>query len=284
MKILYVTDLHGNYSKYKKICSLLDTYKPDIVINGGDMYPKNAGSREQLKLEQKDFVNEYLPNIFEAFEDKKIYYLCMPGNDDFMMFDTLLEHQCSNFKYVHNIAQSIVSIGDYEFIGMNMVPDYPFGLKDRCLKDDFYFKFVPQRMAKPIISKIDGSEEFMEFEDVDIWFSFCSTNKPIDSLLKTLPEPKDIHKTIYVIHCPPARCKLDVCADGREVGSRSIYDFILLHQPLLTLHGHIHESPRMTNTWKHKIGSTIAVQPGQLKELTYVTVDLDTMDINRITT
>ncbi len=33
-------------------------------------------------------------------------------------------------------------------------------------------------------------------------------------------------------------------------------------QPLLTLHGHIHESPVLSGHWAERIGNTICVNPG----------------------
>jgi Icc-related predicted phosphoesterase len=43
-----------------------------------------------------------------------------------------------------------------------------------------------------------------------------------------------------------------------HVGSIAIQRFIKTHQPLLTLHGHIHESVRITGLWKEKIGRTFS--------------------------
>ena len=43
-----------------------------------------------------------------------------------------------------------------------------------------------------------------------------------------------------------------------HVGSIAVKDMILDRQPLLTLHGHVHESARITGSWKEKIGSTYA--------------------------
>ncbi len=37
-------------------------------------------------------------------------------------------------------------------------------------------------------------------------------------------------------------------------------------QPLLTLHGHIHESPDLSGRWAERIGSTICVNPGAAGE------------------
>lgn len=95
--------------------------------------------------------------------------------------------------------------------------------------------------------------------------------------MKNLVRPKDISKAVYIIHMPPARLGLDKCSHGAEVGSQAVYHFIEEHQPLLTLHGHIHESPQMTGKWFNELGRTVCIQPGQLGELSYAIIDLDQM-------
>ena len=47
----------------------------------------------------------------------------------------------------------------------------------------------------------------------------------------------------------------------RPRGSIAIERFIEDRQPLLTLHGHVHESARLTGSWQEKIGRHIAFQP-----------------------
>jgi uncharacterized protein len=42
------------------------------------------------------------------------------------------------------------------------------------------------------------------------------------------------------------------------VGSIAVRRFIETRQPFITLHGHIHESPRLTGSWKDLIGRTHA--------------------------
>jgi Icc-related predicted phosphoesterase len=78
---------------------------------------------------------------------------------------------------------------------------------------------------------------------------------------------------------PPYRLGLDKCYDGAEVGSKAIYNFLKKYQPKLS---HIHESPEVTGRWYAKLGRTICIQPDQLNEFTYVTIDLSTMKFNRI--
>ena len=94
-----------------------------------------------------------------------------------------------------------------------------------------------------------------------------------------------MEQTIYIIHTPPSNLGLDVCHDGRKVGSKAIFNFIKKNQPLLTLHGHIHESPDVSGKWYSKLGKTICIQPGQSHHyqdyLIYVIFDLKTMQFER---
>ncbi|MGD9100789.1 MAG: phosphoesterase, partial [Anaerolineae bacterium] len=65
--------------------------------------------------------------------------------------------------------------------------------------------------------------------------------------------------------------------------SKAIYDFLSKHQPRLSLHGHIHESPQVSGRWHARLGNTICIQPGQLEPFTYVVIDLETMKFDRHT-
>ncbi len=67
----------------------------------------------------------------------------------------------------------------------------------------------------------------------------------------------------YIIHDPPAGLGLDFTCRGRKVGSRAVYNFISERRPLLTLHGHIHESPYLSGKWIAWVGGTLCIQPGQ---------------------
>jgi len=44
-----------------------------------------------------------------------------------------------------------------------------------------------------------------------------------------------------------------------HVGSIAIRRFIEARQPMLTLHGHIHEAARITGTWMERIGETVCI-------------------------
>ena len=71
----------------------------------------------------------------------------------------------------------------------------------------------------------------------------------IEEDLDRLAKPLHPKRAIYVMHSPPFATQLDLIQGGKPAGSRSIRAFIEMNQPLLTLHGHIHEareSPALT--------------------------------------
>ncbi len=223
---------------------------------------------------QKKFISGFLDGYFSRFNSKKIYYLSCPGNDDLKIFDPLYDETCDKYPFVKNLAQRKIEIQGYEFIGMNWVVDYPFQIKDRCRMDTDHFIF-PYQFGKGILSVAGG------LKYLDDWFSYAKTLPTIEEELEQLIRPNNIRKCVYIIHMPPFGLGLDVCSDYREVGSRAIYTFLEENQPLLSLHGHIHESPVMSGKWFSKLGDTTCIQPGQLDDFTYVLIDLKTMAFQR---
>ena len=270
MKLLYVTDLHGSVWKYDKLFELAKKHKADAVINGGDMLPK-SGDLHKIQLE---FITTYLPNHFEQFNNVGVHYLCCLGNDDLAIYDDLFSQLISKYPFIQNIAQKKFQIFSWEFIGFNFVVDYPFRLNDRCRMDTKEYVFEGQ-FGTGLLSQKQG------FKEIENWFVYAHSLPTIEDELEKLAMPKKMKKAIYVIHMPPSRLGLDKCSNGSQVGSKAVYNFLKKNQPLLSLHGHIHESPLMTNVWMNMLKKTVCVQPGQRTELTYVTIDLDNMKIER---
>jgi Icc-related predicted phosphoesterase len=271
LKILFVTDLHGSTWKYDKLYRVAQWFKADVVVNSGDMLPKNSDLFQQDK-----FIIHYLNKHFQQFEEAKIHYLCYLGNDDLKIFDPVFEETCRQYEFVSNVAQRRITIQDIEFIGMNWVVDYPFRLKDRCRMDTVDYLFQPQ-YGTGVLSTAQGWEELAN------WLEYAQSLPTIADELENLPYPQNMEHSIYIVHMPPAYLGLDVCGHGEEVGSKALYNFLKTHQPKLSLHGHIHESPEVSGTWKARLGKTICIQPGQMFKFTFVTIDLDRMEIVRHT-
>ena len=273
MKILFVTDIHGNEAKYRKVFELAKINSVDAVVNGGDM----LSMEDDLHRTQREFILGFLDNYFSEFDKAGIYHLGLLGNDDLRIHDECFDQTCTKYKHAVNLAQRNIKLGDYEFIGFNLVADYPFRLKDRCRMDRKNYVFQRQ-LGQGLLSTEQG------FQTLKDWFAVAMSKPTLEDELETLPKPDDVRKTVYVIHMPPAFVSLDVCWSGEKVGSEAIYNFIEKNQPRLTLHGHIHESYARTGVWQAKIGKTVSVQPGQSKEdaVSYVVIDLDQMKLERL--
>lgn len=275
MKILYTTDIHGVIWKYEKIFEEAKGLNVDVVINGGDMLPFKGNL-----LHQDKFIVNFLDDYFYQFNSLKIYFICLLGNDDLIIHDKLFQDVCDRYSYVIEIAQKRCQVKnyEYEFIGMNWVTDLPFGLKDRARMDNNDFK-IPKQIGKAYISTFNG------WIKIDDWASYIKSLPTIEEEISRLIKPINKSKAIYIIHQPPSNLGLDVCHDGRKVGSYSIYKFLLKSQPLLSLHGHIHESPEISGNWCSKIKNTISIQPGQSSQnenyLIYVFLDLKKMKFMR---
>lgn len=272
MNFLYVTDLHGVQWKYERIFDVAKYLKVKAVVNGGDMLPMGNF------MNQDKFILSFLDDHLSRFESEGIYYISMLCNDDLRIFDDLFQKICNKYGYIINIAQQKFTIENYEYIGMNWVPDFPFTLKDRARKDlnDFIF---PKQFGKPLLSTKNG------WKEVNDWFSYADSIPTIEEELNRLIKPKHMENSIYIIHTPPSNLELDVCSDGQKVGSNAVYKFIEKNQPLLSLHGHIHESPDVSGVWYSKLGRTICIQPGQSHQyqdhLICVSIDLSKMKIVR---
>jgi Icc-related predicted phosphoesterase len=275
MKLLYVTDIHGIEWKHNEIFQIASSLKPDVVINGGDMLTFKGDL-----LHQDKFITNFLDEYFSRFESMKIYYLGMLGNDDLKIFDDLFQEICDKYSYVVNIAQNEFQIEDYEFIGMNWIPDLPFGLKDRARKDSKDFNF-PKQVGKQYLSTPNGMNK------IDDWISYVNDLPTIEDELRNLVKPSNMSNTIYIFHSPPANLDLDVTYTGLKVGSKAEYNFLEENEPKLSFHGHIHESPDVSGKWFTELGKTLCIQPGQShqheKFMHYVLVDLETMNMERKT-
>lgn len=270
MKILFATDLHGSKAKYRKAFEIARRNGAAAMVNGGDMLTME----DDLHETQREFIDGFLSGYFSEYDKAGIHHLAFLGNDDLRIHDAAFEKICSKYSRAVNLAQTRFELGGFEFIGMNWVADYPFRLKDRCRKDQDDCVFQRQ-FGLGLLSNDKG------FEELPDWPAYAAALPTIEAELRELPRPSNPRKAVYVIHMPPARVGLDICSDGREVGSQAIFSFIEKAQPLLTLHGHIHESPSRSGAWRANIGETVCVQPGQLNSnvLTCVLIDLESMEM-----
>jgi Icc-related predicted phosphoesterase len=106
-----------------------------------------------------------------------------------------------------------------------------------------------------VLGTTRGFEVLHDFE------AYLDSHPTIEEELERLPvsEPQ---RTLAVIHCPPYRTRCDVLSSGQHIGSEALRRWVERVQPLLTLHGHIHESPRVSGAFCDRLGPTTIVNPG----------------------
>lgn len=270
MQILYVTDLHGDENKYRKSLEIAIEKDIKIIVNGGDMLPKQ-GDRH---AKQPDFIKDFLKEYFMELKKHGITYLAMLGNDDLLAVDNLFTKACDEFDNIHNLAGKKICINGYEFIGMNNILDHPFGCKDRVVTETHY---IFQRQ----LASVAGISNEYGYDKIYNWLEYSMTELPnMCDVLNGLPKPSDQRKTVYVMHMPPAGLRLgQLRYQDLDIGSVDIYRFLKEQQPLLSLHGHIHESPdTRKGKWINQILQTTCIQTGQTELfdnfMTYAEIDL----------
>jgi uncharacterized protein len=250
-KIIYTADLHGNKPFYERLAKRAKEIDVKAVVLGGDLCPRTDGDAEENISFQSKFIKEFMIPLLHKL--KKDVYLIM-GNDDFRINFPLLEKAGKN---IHSIHKRSMKIHDKSVAGYSFVNPTPFRLKDWEKPDD-------EKKEKP-----------KQIFDIVI----TSAAKEDGTIEQDLQNMKG--NSIYVTHAPPFGTKLDAIADEMHVGSKAIKRFIDKEQPLLTLHGHIHESPKISGSWIDKIGKTISINVGSSypeDKLNCAIIDLDDLD------
>jgi Icc-related predicted phosphoesterase len=155
-----------------------------------------------------------------------------------------------------NIHDREVKFDKYHVYGYAYGPPSPFQLKD-------WERYDVSRYVDPgCISPEEG------------WLSipvsaYERKHATIAKDLERLTADAGMENAIFLFHSPPYKSLLDRAAlDGKmidhvpidvHVGSMAVKNFIVEKQPLLTLHGHVHESARLTGAWMEIIGRTVAL-------------------------
>jgi hypothetical protein len=285
-RVLYGSDFHGSDTVFRKFISASIQYKADVLIVGGDVTGKamvpvihqhqgnytgswfgkqeTASTPQELEKIKKNISTVgFYPIVLEMEEAEELennpdqmakrfeLEMCqrvrewmilaeekltptgatlffMAGNDDLASIDQVV----SEFKHIHNPDMSHFEIkGGYEIVGCSNANMTPW----TCARD------------------IEEDELTARLEILAGMIQYPET-------------------TIAVLHVPPFASGLDTCpeldknlkiiTEGGQVvmksaGSTAVKSFINIVQPMLSLHGHIHESPGHV-----RIGRTLAINAG----------------------
>jgi Icc-related predicted phosphoesterase len=271
-RCFFASDLHGRKDRYEKLFAAIEREVPGAVLLGGDLLPGLAGSGERPFVE---FLADGLERLRHALGDAYPSVLAIPGNDDpaVAMEELRAPEFAGNLELVHGRS---ARLGRRTVYGYACVPPTPFALKD-------YERYDVSRFLDPgAISPEEGLRS-VPADESDIRYGTIASD------LEALVGDAEVGKAVLLFHVPPYATKLDRAALDRRmidgvpfdvhVGSIAVRRFIEERQPLLTLHGHAHESARLTGAWRDAIGRTrmfSAAHDGP--ELALVRFDLADLD------
>jgi len=252
LRLLYLTDLHGDAEAYRRAAELARVRELPWLVLGGDLLPKESGVLEA----QAGFFDGFLRDWLAGLRGEGRGVWLQFGNDDCAgLLDRLDRLVDDGLARRLDLGPAVLGDTGFTLLGYPFVPEYPFGLKD-WVKLDYRGAPPSAQLGLPVLT---GNGTLEVIPDLDDFFAGRPT---IEEDLAALPALDDPDRTVVVFHAPPSGCGLDLCWDGTEAGSRSIRRFLEERQPLLALHGHIHESPEESGVWQNRLGRTVVVQPG----------------------
>ena len=276
---LFASDLHGRTERYEKLWRAIEEAEPAAIFLGGDLLPSGMAGLVSLDPAHDDFVNDFLARGFEQVRERlgerypQVYLVL--GNDDGLSEEAaFLDVAASGlWNCAHDRSFSLSS---YRVFGYAYVPPTPFMLKDWERYD--VSRYVPPGCVSPE----KGVRSVSRLEN-EIRYS------TIQQDLATLAGEGSLDNAVFLFHGPPYDTNLDRAANDEKtvdhvpldlhVGSIAVRRFIEQRQPLVTLHGHIHESVRLTGSWRDRIGRTHAFGAAHDgDELALVRFDLEDLE------
>jgi len=283
LKIFFCTDVHGSTKCWRKVVSAGEFYKVNHVILGGDITGKALVPlvRQTDGTYTSNFLGRHfiLKNEKELRDHEKLivdagWYVCETTHDDMeklkedkgRISQIFREKASERVREWIEIAETnlkpkkrtiLVAPGndDHEYIDpMFEGNDVVINTEGRVFELDEHREMLSSGWSNP--TPWDTPRECTEEE----------LEKKIEGMVA---EVRNLQKSVFNLHAPPFGSGLDsapklseslqVSTSGETapVGSTAVLNTIRKHQPLLGLHGHIHES-----VGTHKIGRTLCVNPG----------------------
>jgi Icc-related predicted phosphoesterase len=290
-RIFYATDLHGSERTYRKFVNAGKFYQAQVLIMGGDVLGKlaipiireaNGHHRATLQGRTEHLETQAELNKLRDRIGLLGFYCRVMEEDEFRatqadpaaveaLFHELARERLVNWIELAEARLKGTGIRVYVTGGNDDYPDVLavleregaqslFGCEDRVVQIDDAHTMISQGFSTPTPWKTPR-----EVSDEEL-------GRLIAPMVAQVPR---LSHCIFNFHDPPNDSTLDTCPmldwntdppaqimrGGQVVlfgaGSQAVRAAIEKHQPLLGLHGHIHESPGAI-----RIGRTLCVNPG----------------------
>jgi Icc-related predicted phosphoesterase len=286
IRIFFATDVHGSEKCFLKFLNTPSVYKVNTLILGGDVtgkmivpiIKKNGGShtaeflnhnyvmksdKEVEELEKKVRWTGYYP--YRTTEEEVAQMRGDPTKVDAVFTDVMMD---TLRRWMGMAEERLKGKGVKVYMtgGNDDRPDIEDVLKSSSFVVD----------PEGEVVSLDGGFEMLSsgWSNPTPWKTprECSEEELASKLEVMVGKVRDMKKCIFNLHVPPYDTGLDTCPKldenlkpvyaGSEImmisaGSKAVRDAIEKHQPVLGLHGHIHESRGFV-----KIGRTLCLNPG----------------------
>ena len=285
IKLFYATDIHGSERCFRKFINAGAFYGAHVLIMGGDVTGKmivpiveEASGRFVAEIfgRTRRFAEDELPGIQKLVGDAG-YYAARMGRDELEeLHADPAKVQAAFRRLMSETVTRWLDFAEERLAGTQIVCLVSPGNDDQPFIDELLSS--SDRVINPEgrVVPLPGDLELVSlgFSNRTPWDSPRELDEPellarIDSIAAQVTRPD---RTIFNLHVPPKDSSLDeaiilnddlspVIRNGSPVvggvGSTAVREAIERHQPLLGLHGHIHESRGLA-----KVGRTTVFNPG----------------------
>jgi Icc-related predicted phosphoesterase len=290
-RLFFASDFHGSQRVFRKFLNAAKYYEANVLVMGGDVVGKlaipvireaNGCFRAHLMGKTERLQG---PTGLQNFEERLGtlgYYSRIMDEDE---YQAIQSDAAAVERLFHELARqrlaSWIELAETRLAGSG-VKCFVIGGND---DDPEVLELLKSANTQSIIF-CEGKEVQIDDHHTMISVGFSNrtpwkTPREVDDddlgkMIEGLAgNVADVHHAIFNLHVPPVDSTLDTCpmldwstdpptqiVKGGQVvfhgaGSGAVRRAIELHQPLLSLHGHIHESGGVV-----KIGRTTAVNPG----------------------
>ncbi|MDD5466449.1 MAG: hypothetical protein PHS96_01455 [Anaerolineales bacterium] len=269
MRFYYATDVHGSEICWKKFINSGKFYEVDTLILGGDMtgkaiIPIIAQGNDKWKvtlLEQETILEgkEAVDKMYATIQNRG-YYPHLTDPDEVAEISNTPGKSDQLFsQYVLKTVERWMAYAEEKLAGTGIHCYVSPG-------NDDVFEIDPVIAASKAVELVEG--KVIELDEHHEMISTGWSNptpwdthreEDEDALLKRIEamiaQVKRVDNAVFNLHAPPYGSGLDDAPEltkdmrlayaGRSmipVGSKAVLNVIEKHQPLLSLHGHIHEA------------------------------------------